>query len=93
MSPMRSTYAIFTSPYENEKHPKQRCTVLMRMRSALDQFHIFILPINGHVSLCSNEVVREIKQELEDRFVGGEKFQANQMLTQVQKIQEFTLTH
>lgn len=43
--------------------------------------------MNGHVSSCSNDVVRKIKQELEDWFVGGEKFQANQMLSQVQKIQ------
>ena len=43
--------------------------------------------LNGHVSHCSNEVVREVKQELEDRFVGGDRFQANVMLNQVQQIQ------
>ena len=43
--------------------------------------------LNGHVSECSSLVVKEVKQELEDRFVGGERFQANVMLTQVQKIQ------
>ena len=43
--------------------------------------------LNGHVSQCSNEVVREVKQELEDRFVGGDRFQANVMLNQVQQIQ------
>ena len=43
--------------------------------------------MNGHVTQCSSEVVREVKKELEDRFVGGDRFQANVILTQVQKIQ------
>ena len=43
--------------------------------------------VNGHVSQCSMDVVKELKQELEDRFVGGEKFQVNVMLNQVQQIQ------
>ena len=41
----------------------------------------------GHVTKCSSEVVREVKRELEDCFVGGNQFQANVMLNQVQKIQ------
>ena len=44
--------------------------------------------VHDHVSVCSRSVVKEVKQELEDRFVGGDRFQANVMLNQVQKIQE-----
>ena len=43
--------------------------------------------VHDHVSDCSRSIVNEVKQELEDRFVGGERFQANVMLSQVQKIQ------
>ena len=43
--------------------------------------------MTGQVSECSSEVVREVKRELEDCFVGGDQFQANVMLNQVQKIQ------
>ena len=53
--------------------------------------HVVVLnnlnEVKGHVSQCTEDVVKELKQELEDRFVGGDRFQANTMLSQVQDIQ------
>ena len=46
-----------------------------------------LIKVNGHVSACSNNMVAKVKQELEDQFVRGERFQSKTMLNQVQQIQ------